>query len=105
MMDFDRKQFVMTKIAQNGTMLQQIQQLQQQLVMLAQVVDQSRGSNLAQQLAAQFGGGQPVAPIDGSAQPARNVNETEALGGESGVGEASNTKNARQRVADSTAPA
>ena len=105
MMDFDRKQFVMTKIAQNGTMLQQIQQLQQQLVMLAQVVDQSRGSNLAQQLAAQFGGGQPVTPIDGSAQPARNVNETEALGGESGVGEASNTKNARQRVADSTAPA
>ena len=73
------------------------------MIMLAQMVDQVRGSNIAQQLAAQFGGGQPVAPIDGSMQPARNVKDTEALGGE-GKGEASNTKKARQRVADSTAP-
>lgn len=105
MMDFDRKHFVMQKISQNGTMYQQIIQMQQQMVMLAQMVDQTRGSNIAQQLAAQFGGGQPVAPIDGSSQqPAKNVEETEALGGDGG-GEASNTKKARQRVADSTAPA
>lgn len=105
MMDFDRKHFVMQKISQNGTMYQQIIQMQQQMVMLAQMVDQTRGSNIAQQLAAQFGGGQPVAPIDGSSQPpAKNVEETEALGGDGG-GEAQNTKKARQRVADSTAPA
>ena len=103
MMDFDRKQFVTQKISQNGTMYQQLIQMQQQMIMLAQMVDQVRGSNIAQQLAAQFGGGQPVAPIDGSMQPARNVKDTEALGGE-GKGEASNTKKARQRVADSTAP-
>ena len=71
--------------------------------MLAQMVDQTRGSNIAQQLAAQFGGGQPVAPIDGSSQPAKKVEDTEALGGEGG-GEATNTKKARQRVADSTSP-
>ena len=103
MMDFDRKQFVTQKISQNGTMYQQLIQMQQQMIMLAQMVDQVRGSNIAQQLAAQFGGGQPVAPIDGSMQPAQNVKDTEALGGE-GKGEASNTKKARQRVADSTAP-
>lgn len=103
MMDFDRKQFIMQKVSQNGTMYQQMMQMQQQMVMLAQMVDSYRGSNLAQQLAAQFSGGAPVAPIDGGASPA-NVEETEALGGKEGGAEASNTKKARQRVAESTSP-
>lgn len=114
MMDFDRKQFVMQKIAQNGGMYQQMlamqQQMlamQQQMVMLAQMVDQSRGSNIAEQLMAQFSGATPVAPVDGSSNgggvPSKNVEDTEALGGDGG-GEASNTKKARQRVAESTDP-
>ena len=102
MMDFDRKEFIMQKISQNGTMYQMMMQMQQQMVMLAQMVDQARGSNIAEQLMAQFGGGAPVAPIDGGI-PSQKVNETEALGGE-GKGEASNTKKARQRVAESTDP-
>ena len=102
MMDFDRKQFIMQKISQNGGMYQQMMQMQQQMVMLAQMVDQSRGSNIAEQLMAQFSGGAPVAPIDGG-MPAKNVDDTEALGGE-GAGEATHTKKARQRVADSTSP-
>ena len=103
MMDFDRKHFIMQKVSQNGTMYQQLMQMQQQMIMLAQMVDQSRGSNIAEQLMAQFTGGQPVAPIDGAA-PAKNVEHTEALGGKEGEKEASNTKKARQRVADSTDP-
>ena len=51
---------------------------------------------------AQFSGGQPVAPIDGN--PAKNVEQTEALGGKEGAKESSNTKKARQRVAESTDP-
>lgn len=103
MMDFDRKQFIMNKIAQNGTMYQQMLAMQQQMLMLAQMVDQSRGSNLAQQIAAGITGGAPVAPIDGGmGAPSENVEETEALGGEEA--EPSNTKKARQRVADSTSP-
>lgn len=101
MMDFDRKQFVMQKIAQNGGMYQQMMAMQQQMIMLAQMVDQSRGSNIAEQLMAQFGGQAPVAPIDGN--PAKNVEDTEALGGD-GTKESSNTKKARQRVAESTDP-
>jgi hypothetical protein len=104
MMDFDRKHFVMQKIAQNGGMYQQMMAMQQQMLMLAQMVDQSRGSNIAEQLAAQFSGGAPVAPIDGGINPAQKVEETEALGGKEGAKEASNTKKARQRVADSTDP-
>ena len=102
MMDFDRKQFVMQKIAQNGGMYQQMMQMMQQMMMLAQMVDQMRGSNITQQLMAQFGGGQPVSPVDGM-NPAGNVRQSDALGGESN-GESSTTKKARQRVAESTDP-
>lgn len=102
MMDFDRKEFIMQKISQNGTMYQMMMQMQQQMMMLAQMVDQSRGSNIAQQLMAQFSGGAPVAAIDGSSAP--NIEKTEALGGEEGKGEAKTTKKARQRVAESTDP-
>ena len=102
MMDFDRKEFIMQKISQNGGMYQQMMAMQQQMMMLAQMVDQSRGSNIAEQLMAQFTGQAPVAAIDGNA-PA-NVGNTEALGGKEGGAEASGTKKARQRVAESTDP-
>ena len=101
MMDFDRKHFVMQKIAQNGTMYQQMLQMQQQMLMLAQMVDQSRGSNLAEQIAAGINGTPAPPLVDGNA-PA-NVENTEALGG-SEKSEATNTKKARQRVAESTNP-
>lgn len=105
MMDFDRKHFIMQKIAQNGGMYQQMMAMQQQMVMLAQMVDQARGSNIAEQLMAQFSGGAPVAPIDGSGDnPAKKVEETEALGGKEGAKEATHTKKARERVAQSTDP-
>lgn len=99
MMDFDRKEFVMQKIEQNGTMFQQILQLQQQMIMLAQMVDATRGSNIAQQLAAQFSG-QQVAPIDGTTP---NASQMQGLGGETNS-ESNVTKKARQRVAESTSP-
>ena len=102
MMDFDRKQFIMQKISQNGGMYQQMLMMQQQMLMLAQMVDQSRGTNLAEQIAAGITGGVAPAPVDGSA-PAESVEETEALGGNE-KSEASNTKKARQRVAESTDP-
>lgn len=102
MMDFNHKDFIMQRISQNGTMYQQMIALQQQAVMLAQMVDQQRGSNLAEQLVAQFSGQAPVAPIDGNG-PTPTAENKEALGGDAS-GEATNTKKARQRVADSTSP-
>ena len=101
MMDFDRKQFIMQKIAQNGGMYQQMLMMQQQMLALAQMVDESRGSNLAEQIAAGITGGVAPAPIDG--RMAGDVDDTEALGGNE-TEEASNTKKARQRVAESTSP-
>ena len=104
MMDFDRKQFIMQRIAENGGMYQQMLMMQQQMLGLAQMVDQANGTNLAEQIASGIMGGAPVAPIDGSTTPAQKVEETEALGGKEGEKEASTTKKARQRVAESTDP-
>ena len=102
MMDFDRKHFIMQKISQNGTMYQQILMMQQQMFMLAQIVDKHEGSNIAEQLAAGMSGGGAPLPAAGAA-PAEKVEENEALGGAEGK-ESSTTKKARQRVAESTDP-
>lgn len=77
MMDFDRKQGIMQRIAQNGMMYKAAMMMQQQM-----------------------------APgVAGSTEESaeETVEKTEALGGDGG-GEAANTKKARQRVADSTSP-
>ena len=102
MMDFDRKEFIMQKIAQNGGMYQQMLMMQQQMLMLAQMVDQAKGTNLADQIAAGITGGAPVAPVDGAA-PAK-VAGNEAMGGDGNQAESGVTKNARKRVAESTSP-
>lgn len=106
MMDFDRKQFIMQKIAQNGTMYQQLLMAQQQMLMLAQIVDKHEGSNIAEQIAAGITGGVAPTPISGASGtvPAENVEQIEALGGKEGSKESSTTKKARQRVAESTNP-
>lgn len=93
MMDFDRKQFIMQKIAQNGGMYQQMIAMQQQMLMLAQMVDEAKGTNIT---------GQMAAGITGSAVPVQGgqILQNE----ESGGGESSVTKKARQRVAEATSP-
>ena len=103
MMDFDRKQFIMQRIAQNGGMFQQMMAMQQQMIALAQMVDQVKGTNMAEQMAAGMGGAPMPAPAEGG-NPAEKVGETEALGGKEGKAEAANTKKARERVANSTDP-
>jgi hypothetical protein len=97
MMDFDRKQFIMQKIAQNGGMYQQMMMMQEQMMALGAMVDQSRGGNeITMGLANQFG-------IQPPNMGAPDVENTEALGGNE-TKEATNTKKARQRVAESTSP-
>ena len=98
MMDFDRKQFIMQRISQNGGMYQQMLMMQQQMLQMAQMIDPA----LAEQVAAGIVGGGAPAPMGGQA-PGAKVEETEALGGNE-KSEASNTKKARQRVAESTDP-
>lgn len=97
MMDFDRKDFVMSKITQNGGMYQQMLAMQQQMLMMAQIIDKDRGTNMAEQIAAGITG-QPVAPGATASAP-QSTDASTATDGES-----STTKNARERVAESTSP-
>ena len=92
MMDFDRKEMIMQRVAQNGGMFQQLQQL-------TQIVNQILGVKRQKQTAE----GAQVPP-GGGGSPAADVEHIEALGGAEGNAEATNTKKARQRVANSTAP-
>ena len=93
MMDFDRKEMIMQKISENGGMLQQ-------MMMLAQIADNAMGTGgqLTMGIAQQYGINIPM-----ESQP-QGVAQTEALGGNPGTEEATNTKQARQRVAESTSP-
>lgn len=93
MMDFDRKQAIMDRISQNGTMYQQMLMMQQQMLQMAQIADASQGTNLAEQYAQGLMGGAQMPAAGGLSAP------KEADGGESGV-----TKKAKERVAESTAP-
>ena len=82
MMDFDRKEAIMTKIAQNGAAYQ--------------------AAAMAAQMAMGAGGLPDEEVAEGAAKTAEG---NEALGGNSEKArESANTKNARQRVADSTSP-
>ena len=101
MMDFPRKESLMQKVATNGTLYQQLLMAQQQMLQMAQIIDKTQGTNMAEQIAQGIMGG-GAAPTAGG-QPVADVSQTEALGG-SGEEEAANTKKARQRVAESTSP-
>ena len=105
MMDFDRKEFIMQKISQNGGMYQQILMMQQQMMALGQMVDQAHGGNeVTANLANQFGMQMPQM-AGGEGANASESASADALGGDSkSEGEATQTKKARQRVADSTSP-
>ena len=100
MMDFNQKYSIMQKIAQNGGMYQQMLQMQQQMLMMAQMLDEVKGTNMAEQIAAGVNGGPVPAAVDGSEVAKKGG---EALGGES-MGESSVTEKARKRVAESTDP-
>ena len=100
MMDFDRKEFIMQKIAQNGGMYQQMLMMQQQMLQMAKIIDQTRGTNMADQIAAGITGGVAPASISGGEADAE---ESDALGGAKND-EHPIAKKARQRVAESTDP-
>jgi hypothetical protein len=95
MMDFDRKQFIMQKIAQNGGMYQQMLMMQQQMLQMAQMIDPA----MAEQMAVGIMGGAAPAPAGGAV----DASKSDGLGGSTKT-EASGTKKARQRVANSTSP-
>lgn len=56
MMDFKGREDIMQRVAENGQLQQQVVALQQQLLQMAQLVDEARGTNMAETLAANIMG-------------------------------------------------
>lgn len=99
MMDFEGKDSVTARIAQNGTLFQMVQQLQQQVLQLAAVVDAQNGTTLAQGAAQGMIGGQPMRPGDGV-----DMIQTNALGGAVQSAQRTTANTARQRAANTARP-
>ena len=101
MMQFDGKDKIMSRIAENGTLYQQVQMLQQQMLQLATIVDKTQGTTIAQGLAAavlgQGGVAAPGAINATSAQvnPLGDVDDSET---------SSQADKARQRAASVASP-
>lgn len=94
MMDFDRKEFIMQKIAQNGGMYQQMIMMQQQMMKLAEMIDAYRGGNeITDGLIQQFGTRMPLATKGNVSSDDNKV-----------LGESSTTKKARQKTNEATSP-
>lgn len=92
MMDFDRKDSVMQRIAQNGTLYQQLMAAQQTALQMANMLDPT--GRTAQSLMAQFAGRGAAAGTMGAAA---QMPQTETA--ESGV-----TRRAKERTAQATSP-
>ena len=103
MMDFDRKQELMDRIEQNGTLLQMVQAMQQQMLQMAQIIDADRGTNMAETIAQ----GIMAQDENGTTQP-EQAEEAEIAdpktAGMSGAQKAANTRmnKARQEQAART---
>lgn len=94
MLDFDGKDQVMERISQNGQLYQMLIQRTQQALQLAEMVDQMTGDNIAPQIAQEMTG------MMGAMQPQQAMMQAPQIQQE----ESPVTRNARQRVAESTSP-
>ena len=97
-MDFDGKDGIMQKVAQNGTMYQKLLQYMQLALVMAQQVDPAAAEGIAQDIIATTGGG--GAPSSGGA--ARLVQSDNISG--NGKNETTKMKNARNRSNQASQP-
>ena len=97
MMDFDKKDYVLQRISQNGLMYQQLIQMQEQLMHLGAIVDSMKGNNeITSALMQQFGSHTPDQFFSGQ--------EGEEKNGEIAAGESSVTQKARKQASETATP-
>lgn len=97
MMDFTGKDAIVQKITANGTMYQQMMQMQQQILMLSEIVDQTQGTSLAPAKAGEMTGQRTPAGKDVHIRESGSLGELKQE--ESGV-----VSNARERANQATSP-
>ena len=90
MMDFSGKEMVMSRIAENGTLYQQLQAMQQQMMQMAAIIDQDHGTGLT----AQMGGLSAAEPQPGGMPQTGTTTGEHAL-----------VRSARERAEETASPA
>ena len=97
-MDFNHKQFVINRVNKNQTMFAQLQQAKMEILQLTQIVETITGKPLTASLGGQMEGNAmtPAGPLVMNKEGARALGEEAA--------EPATTREARKRVAESTAP-
>jgi hypothetical protein len=98
MMEFDGKDMIMQKIAQNGTLFQKLQQYMQIALTLAQQYDPAAAEMIAQDIMTVMAGG--AAPMAGGST---NMFQSDHIAG-IGKKEPANVANARQRSGNASQP-
>ena len=98
MMEFDGKDGIMQKVAQNGTMYQKLMQYMQLALMMAQQVDPAAAESIAQDILATTGGG--GAPASGGAA---QLMQSDHIAG-NGKKETKGVQNARARSNQASQP-
>ena len=101
MMQFEGIEEVRERISQNGTMYQQIQQMQGQMLQMATIIDSMRGSTITQNMAAAFSQqGQTANPRSGGGSEV----QTNSLGEAARAEKSSTAGAARARAASVATP-
>lgn len=100
MMQFEGIENVREKIAQNGTLYQQVQQMQEQMMKMGAIIDSLQGSSISQGMAQAFGGNQASSPLKGNGAEV----ETNALGDAFAKARNSTAAAARAAVARQSTP-
>lgn len=98
MMDFEGIEAVRERVAQNGTMYQQLQAMQQQMVKMAAIIDAQNGTTIAQGMA-QSGIGMQGNPVSGGSEARAN-----SLGDMLNSARGSTSGAARARAASASTP-
>lgn len=97
MMDFNHKDTVMQKIAQNGGLYQENIKLKQQLLQMAEIVDSVKGTNMAETIAQSITGMAAVNPRAGA--DIKEASNIEGLKSENTI-----VENAKNRAAQASQP-
>lgn len=98
MMDFEGKEEVLRKVAQNGTMLQTIQQMQQQIMQMAEIITRLTGRDMVGAVS-----GQPMETGTAPAGTGSGRTQIDALGGAYQAGKQNITDKARRNTQERTA--
>lgn len=99
MMDFEGKDELERRIAQNGTMYEQMQMMQRQMAQMAAIIDRTQGTNLMAAMAGQATTGQQGAGFAGGAEAPNGIGGYAATPGDN-----STAAQSRRRAAAEATP-